>query len=194
MTSGDDGARRPAQRAERVALWRYRLIREAADPELSTRRGGGGWSGRWRTQSIRDRSVPRWSCPGPPWTGGSRHGGCVDSMRCCRRGARSPRAPRPRLRASQRRQRHQRRDALRATAAALCVLATPTVVAVGCVTARQPPDHTARPHGIQSSREPPARQYHEGADDVYQSMVSPLRTERPAGRVDAGSPRSVSLC
>jgi len=40
VTSVDDEARRRAQRAEQVALWRYQLIRDAADPELSTRARG----------------------------------------------------------------------------------------------------------------------------------------------------------
>jgi len=40
VTSVDDEARRRAQRAEQVALWRYQLIREAADPELSTKGRG----------------------------------------------------------------------------------------------------------------------------------------------------------
>jgi hypothetical protein len=38
--SGAEGERRRAARAEQAALFRYRLIREAADPALSTRQRG----------------------------------------------------------------------------------------------------------------------------------------------------------
>src|SRR6266542_217199 len=40
VTSVDDEGRRRAQRAEQVALWRYQLIRDAADPDLSTKQRG----------------------------------------------------------------------------------------------------------------------------------------------------------
>ncbi|MCP2337532.1 DDE-type integrase/transposase/recombinase [Actinomadura rupiterrae] len=40
MTKAEDEARRRAERAQQVALWRYQLIREAADPELTTRQRG----------------------------------------------------------------------------------------------------------------------------------------------------------
>ncbi|SFO73506.1 MULTISPECIES: hypothetical protein [Actinomadura] len=40
MTKAEDEARRRKERAQTVALWRYQLIREAADPELSTKQRG----------------------------------------------------------------------------------------------------------------------------------------------------------
>ncbi|MFF4618228.1 DDE-type integrase/transposase/recombinase [Nonomuraea jabiensis] len=40
MSKADEEARRRAERAQKVALWRYQLIREAADAELSTRQRG----------------------------------------------------------------------------------------------------------------------------------------------------------
>ncbi|MDL4813091.1 DDE-type integrase/transposase/recombinase [Actinomadura opuntiae] len=40
MTKADDEVRRRAERAQKVGLWRYQLIREAADEELSTKQRG----------------------------------------------------------------------------------------------------------------------------------------------------------
>ncbi|WP_327586889.1 DDE-type integrase/transposase/recombinase [Nonomuraea sp. NBC_00507] len=40
MSKADEEARRRAERAQKVGLWRYQLIREAADPELTTRQRG----------------------------------------------------------------------------------------------------------------------------------------------------------
>ena len=40
MAGAEQEARRRAERAEQVALFRYRLIREAADPGLTTRQRG----------------------------------------------------------------------------------------------------------------------------------------------------------
>ena len=40
MTTADDEARVRADRARQIALWRYQLIREAADPAYSTRQRG----------------------------------------------------------------------------------------------------------------------------------------------------------
>ena len=44
--SGAEEDRKRAARAEQVALFRYQLIREAADPGLSTRQRGR-WSASW---------------------------------------------------------------------------------------------------------------------------------------------------
>src|SRR5256886_13800900 len=40
MTAADDEMRVRAERARAVALFRYQLVREAADPQLSTRQRG----------------------------------------------------------------------------------------------------------------------------------------------------------
>ncbi|MFC4913763.1 hypothetical protein ACFPCY_41215 [Actinomadura gamaensis] len=40
MSKADEEARRRAERAQQVALWKYQLIREAADPALTTRQRG----------------------------------------------------------------------------------------------------------------------------------------------------------
>jgi hypothetical protein len=50
--------RRRADRAQQVALFRYQLIREAADPSLSTRQRAG-WSASWHRGRIRARSAMR---------------------------------------------------------------------------------------------------------------------------------------
>ena len=56
--SGAEEGRKRAARAEQVALFRYQLIREAADPALSTRQRAG-WSANWPPGPIRDRSATR---------------------------------------------------------------------------------------------------------------------------------------
>ena len=90
--SGTEEERRRAARAEQVALFRYQLIREAADPGLTTRQRGrlvrelaaAGHPGPFG-QSVRvsrptiDRWIRAWH------SGGSR--------RWLRRPVRSPRAP-----------------------------------------------------------------------------------------------------
>ena len=55
---GAEEDRKRAARAEQVALFRYQLIREAADPSLSTRQRAG-WSGSWPPGRIRGRSATR---------------------------------------------------------------------------------------------------------------------------------------
>ena len=54
--SGAEEDRKRAARAEQVALFRYQLIREAADPALSTRQRAG-WSASWPPGCIRGRSA-----------------------------------------------------------------------------------------------------------------------------------------
>ena len=67
--SGAEEDRKRAVRAEQVALFRYQLIREAADPALSTRQRGL-WPASWPPGCIRGRSAMRWWCRGPRSTGG----------------------------------------------------------------------------------------------------------------------------
>ena len=56
--SGAEEDRKRAARAEQVALFRYQLIREAADPALSTRQRRG-WSASWPGRRTRGRSANR---------------------------------------------------------------------------------------------------------------------------------------
>ena len=56
--SGAEEDRKRAARAEQVALFRYQLIREAADPALSTRQRAG-WSASWPPGRTRGRPARR---------------------------------------------------------------------------------------------------------------------------------------
>ena len=56
--SGADEDRKRAARAEQVALFRYQLIREAADRRCPPG-SGAGWSGSWPPGRIRGRSATR---------------------------------------------------------------------------------------------------------------------------------------
>ena len=95
MTAAGDEEARRAERARAVALFRYSLIREAADPGLSTRQRGR-LVRELAAASMPGRSASRSRCRGPAWTAGSGPGGPAGSTRWPRRPARSPRGPRPR--------------------------------------------------------------------------------------------------
>jgi len=69
MTAAGDEQARRAERSRAVALFRYSLIREAADPGLSTQAAGPGWSGSWPSASMPGRSVSRCGCRGRALTG-----------------------------------------------------------------------------------------------------------------------------
>jgi len=56
--SGAEEDRKRAARAEQVALFRYQLIREAADPALPPG-SGAGWSASWPPGRTRARSARR---------------------------------------------------------------------------------------------------------------------------------------
>ena len=66
--SGAEEDRKRAARAEQVALFRYQLIREAADPALSTRQRGR-LVRELAARRIKARPASRWWCRGPRSTG-----------------------------------------------------------------------------------------------------------------------------
>jgi hypothetical protein len=92
MGAGADDAATRSERA--IGLFRYQLIREAADPGLSTR-ARAGWSARSPRPSTPTRPDAGSGSRATPWTGGSGHGGAAGSTRWCpvraspRRGCRS---------------------------------------------------------------------------------------------------------
>ena len=78
----------------RSALFRYALIREAADPALSTRQRGRLVRDAGRPGARRPVRASRCGCPGPRSTGGSGPGGAAGSTRWCPTPAQvAPRTP-----------------------------------------------------------------------------------------------------
>ena len=95
MTAAGDEETRRAERARAVALFRYSLIREAADPALSTRQRGRLVRGLAAREHAGPFGEPvRVSRPSlDRWIRAWRSGGLT---RWRRRPARSPCGPRPR--------------------------------------------------------------------------------------------------
>ena len=96
MAVGDDEAKVRAERARAIGLFRYQLIREAADPAHSTKERG---------QMVRELAAARAHRPvraagadlaGRPSTAGSGTGAAAGSTRWCPARASAPRAPRRR--------------------------------------------------------------------------------------------------
>ena len=80
MSAIEDGLAARAAWARDVALFRYGMIRAAADPDLS-RSSGEHWCARWRPVSTRAPAGGRCGRAGPPSTGGSGTGGPAGSTR-----------------------------------------------------------------------------------------------------------------
>jgi putative transposase len=80
MTGTDDEQVR-AERARAVGLFRYSLVRQAADPELTTRARGR----LVRELAAAEHTGPFGArvrvCHGPAWTAGSEPGGAAGSTR-----------------------------------------------------------------------------------------------------------------
>jgi hypothetical protein len=85
--SGAEEERRRAARAEQVALFRYQLIREAADPALSTRQRGR--TVREIASKAHEGPFGVWPCRAGRSTGGSGPGATAGSRRWPRRPGRS---------------------------------------------------------------------------------------------------------
>ena len=82
MAVGDDEARVRAERARAIGLFRYQLIREAADPAHSTKERGK------MVRELASRSTPirlggGGGSAGRPSTGGSGTGALAGSTRWC---------------------------------------------------------------------------------------------------------------
>ena len=92
--SGAEQDRKRAARAEQVALFRYQLIREAADPSLSTRQRGRLVRQAGRPDASGAVRRPGDRIAGDDLTGGSGPGGPGGSTRWCRQPGRSRRGPR----------------------------------------------------------------------------------------------------
>ena len=82
MTQADEEARRRAEQARQVGLFRYRLISEVTGPQLSARQRGQ----RVRELAAREHDgppAPRSTCQSRPSGGGCGGGARAGSRRWC---------------------------------------------------------------------------------------------------------------
>ena len=96
MAVGDDEAKVRAERARAIGLFRYQLIREAADPAHSTKAAGQAGARARLARAHRPVRAAGAVSRGRPWTAGSGTGVPAGSTRWCPTRASAPRAPRPR--------------------------------------------------------------------------------------------------
>ena len=95
MAGRDDETTARAERARAIGLFRYQLIREAADPRFRPR-PGAGWCAQIAAREHTDPFGRRVRSPATPWTGGSGPGGRAGSTRWCPPAPAGPADRRPR--------------------------------------------------------------------------------------------------